>query len=75
MKGIQEETWAEFRSLAAKNRMKTGQFFEKLVISYKQNTNDFWKEVLKGEKILSEQEARDIEAMTKKMRKEVGWRT
>ena len=74
MKGVEEETWAEFRSLAARNRMKTGQFFEKLIKSYKQNTNDFWNEILTGEKILSELEAKDMQIITKNMRKERGWR-
>ncbi len=74
MKGVEEETWAEFRSLAARNRMKTGKFFEKLIKSYKQNTNDFWNEILTGEKILSELEAKDMQIITKNMRKERGWR-
>ncbi len=74
MKGVEEEVWAEFRSLAAKNRMKTGQFFEKVIRSYKQDTDDFWNTVLKGEKIISEEEAKSIEMSIKKMRKERGWR-
>ncbi len=75
MKGVEEETWAEFKSLAAKNNLKTGQFFERLVEFYKDNAHSFWSDVLKGEKILSEAEAEDIRKITKKFRMEKGYRT
>ncbi len=75
MKGIEEETWFEFKSLAAKNNLKAGQFFEKLVEFYKHNDHSFWNDVLKGEKILTEAEANDIRRITKKIRVEKGYRT
>ena len=56
IKGVEDETWLEFRSLAVKNKLKTGQFFEKLVAFYRENAKDFWNDILSGKKILSEEE-------------------
>ncbi len=75
MKGVTEETWAEFRSLAAKNKLKTGEFFEKLVYSYKKESLDFWDDVLNGEKIISDREADSLREVVKTLRKERGFRT
>lgn len=74
MKGIDEETWAEFKSLATKNKLKAGQFFEKLLAFYKENKELFWNDVLKGEKILSEAEADDLQKIVRRMRSEKGFR-
>lgn len=74
MKGISEETWAEFKGLAVKNKLKTGEFFEKLVSSYKENSHDFWKDILRGEKIVSDADANMLRAETKKIRTERGFR-
>lgn len=74
IKGIEEETWAEFRSICTKNRLSTGQCFEKLIAFYKQNAKDFWDDILCGKKILSKEEANDIRDMTVRMRKERGFR-
>jgi len=74
MKGVTQEVWAEFKSLAAKNNMKAGPFFERLVYSYKDNADKVWDNILSGEKILTEEEAKDIEKITKRIRKEYGFR-
>ncbi len=74
IKGIEEETWAEFRSICTKNRLSTGQCFEKLIGFYKQNAKDFWDDILSGKKNLSSEEAQDIRVMTQKVRKERGFR-
>jgi hypothetical protein len=74
MKGVQEDVWTEFRSLAVKNRMKTGQFFEKLVKSYKEDNDIFWKDILSGEKIITDKEAKEMHKVVKDMRKEWGYR-
>ncbi len=72
MKGVTEETWREFRSLAAKNKLKTGEFFEKLIYSYNKESARFWNDVLSGKKILTDKEAEDILKETKRIRKEKG---
>ncbi|MEK6867327.1 MAG: hypothetical protein AABX98_00750 [Nanoarchaeota archaeon] len=75
MKGVEDETWAEFKSLAARNNLKTGQFFEKLLAFYKENRSAFWTDILKGEKIISDNEAADMQKIVRKLRLEKGFRT
>ena len=74
MKGINENTWFEFKSLAAKSKMKTGKFFEKLVEDYKSKTDDRWNVILNSGKILSDKEAEDMEKFVRELRKERGFR-
>ena len=74
IKGIEEETWADFRSICTKNRLSTGQCFQKIITFYKHNAKDFWEDILSGKKILSHDEAQDIRMMTQRIRKERGFR-
>lgn len=74
MKGVEDEAWAEFKSLAAKNNLKAGQFFEKLVHFYKENTTAFWDTILSGRKIISDKEAAEMQKMVRELRKEKGFR-
>ena len=74
IKDIDENTWFEFKSLAAKSRMKTGKFFEKLVEEYKNKTDATWDKILNAGKILSDKEAQDMENFVKKLRNERGFR-
>jgi len=74
IKGIEEETWAEFRSICTKNRLNTGQCFEKIIAFYKQNAKDFWDDILSGKKILSHDEAHDMRVLAQKIRKDRGFR-
>ena len=75
MKGVEDETWAEFKSLAAKNNLHTAQFFEKLVHFYKENTKHFWDHILSGKKIISDKEAAEMQHFVKTLRKEKGFRS
>ncbi len=74
IKGIDENTWFEFKSLAAKNKMKTGEFFEKLVEEYKDKADKSWWNILNSGKILSDEEADAMEETVKRLRKEKGFR-
>lgn len=74
IKDIDEETWAEFKSLAAKNKLKLGIFFKMILKEYEKNNRDFWDRILNGEKILSDEEAEDMEKIVKKIRNERDWR-
>ena len=74
MKGVSEETWAEFKGLAVKNTLKTGEFFEKLITTYREDSQLFWDDVLKGERIISDKEAELLFLESKKLRKERGFR-
>ena len=74
IKGISENTWAEFKSLAARNKLKTGKFFEKLVEGYRDKSNKSWDVILNSGKILSDEEADDMEKFVDGLRKEKGFR-
>jgi len=75
IKGIDEETWGEFKSFAARNKVKLGTFFKTLVKEHEKNSATFWEKILNGEKILSDTEADDIEKTVTRVRAENGFRT
>lgn len=74
IKGIGKEKWMEFKSLAAKRDVSLGNLFESMVEDYDKRSDLVWEEILKGEKILSDDEAREIGESVKKIRKERGFR-
>ncbi len=73
IKDISDETWVEFKDLAAKHNVKLAEFFRVLVEEHEKK--DFWAEVLEGRKILSEKEAEELEKVIVSVRKEYGFRT
>ncbi|MBI2106345.1 hypothetical protein HYT56_05935 [Candidatus Woesearchaeota archaeon] len=75
IKGINEESWAEFKSIAAKNKTKMGALFEKMLEEYKKKSEESWKKILNGKKMLTDKEADDILKIIEKTRKEYGFRT
>ena len=74
IKDVDDATWAEFKSLASRNRVKLGAFFKTVLDEYEKNADAFWDEVLRGEKILSDAEAKALESAAKRIRKEYGFR-
>ncbi|MBI2564410.1 hypothetical protein HYV79_00265 [Candidatus Woesearchaeota archaeon] len=74
IKNVDEETWYRFKTLAVKNKLVMGKLLEKMIISYESESNKFWKEVLEGDKILSDKEAKDLSEDLEKLRKEHGFR-
>ncbi len=75
IKDIDDESWAEFKSLAARNKMKLGSFFRMLLGEYEKTSKFFWKDILYCEKILTDKEAEDMENIIKEVRKEYGFRS
>lgn len=73
IKGIDEETWAEFKSLAAESKLKSADMFKVLVKNYKKEKSA-WDRILNHAPIFSEAEYVDIEKRMKELRKERGWR-
>ena len=51
-----------------------GKLFEKMVNEYEERSEEFWNDILKGEKILSEKEAKDMERIVARLREDVGFR-
>lgn len=74
IKGIDEETWAEFKSLAAEHKLKSAEMFKKMVKEYKNNVNDFWNNLRTHKSICSPEEYNEIEKNLRNLRKEHGWR-
>jgi hypothetical protein len=74
IKGVDEETWQEFKSLAAKRKKNMGKFLGELVESYKGNTDAFWEKVFSYGKTLTDKEADEMEKTIAKLRKEKGFR-
>jgi len=75
IKGVDDEAWAKFKSLAAKNQMKMGQMFERMVEKQKEQENkEFWDFILNGERLLSDKEAEEMLEVSRKNRKEYGFR-
>ena len=74
IKGVDTETWTDFKTLAAKKRVTMGKLLALMIMEYKKNSDDFWDSILKGEKILSDKEAEDMHKITRKLRKEWGFR-
>lgn len=74
IKGISNERWIEFKTLAAKKNVPLGAFFEIILSNYSRNSDLFWNKVLSRKKILSDSEADAFEEDIKKLRKDKGFR-
>lgn len=74
IKNIDDDTWASFKGLAAKNKLKAGQMFKVMVNEYAKKSSGFWNKVLNHKPILTAKEANQLERATSEMRKEKGWR-
>ncbi len=70
IKDIDEDSWATFKSLAAKNKMKMGDMFKEMIESY----NNSWNTVFNNNRIFSEKEAEEIKKIVASARKEKGFR-
>ena len=75
IKGINEESWSEFKSIAARNRMNMGKLFEIMLNEYKKRSEEAWRIILSGKKILSDKEAEEMKKIIEESRKEYGFRT
>ena len=74
IKGVDKEIWQEFKDMAEKNNLKLGSFFKMIVKEHKNESKKFWENLLEGEKIFSDKEARDMKEIVKKVRNEYGFR-
>lgn len=75
IKNVDEESWHRFKMLALRHRMAMGQLLQKMIKEYEAKAKMTWKEILEGEKILSDKEAESLLEHTSKLRKEYGFRT
>ena len=74
IKGVEEDAWLEFKSIAARNNINMGKLLGKMVSEYKEKNDNFWDKILNSGKILSNKEAEDMQRLVKRLRKEKGFR-
>ena len=74
IKGIERDTWLRFKELAARKGVKMGDLFGNMISEYSKKSDDFWGEVLSGERRISDKEAEEMHRELKKLRKEKGFR-
>ena len=74
IKGVDEDTWYRFRSLAVKSRIGMGNLLNEMIKEYENKSKEFWNDILESEKLLSDKEADELLNRMKKLRKEYGFR-
>mgnify|MGYP001618425623 CR=1 FL=1 len=74
IKDVDEKSWLEFKSMAAKRNIKMGKLFEQMIEEHKDRGREFWNKILNAGKILSDKEAEDMERFVDELRKEKGFR-
>jgi hypothetical protein len=74
IKGVDEETWVNFRALAVKNKIKMAVLLKIMINEFEKNNKRFWDDILYGEKLMSDKEAEEMFESTKKIRNEKGFR-
>ena len=74
IKGVDEKTWNEFKSLAAKRGIRMGKLLEHMIDSYVKDSRHKWETLLNGEKLLSDEEAEEMKKILKELRNEEGFR-
>ncbi len=74
IKGIDEDTWAEFKGISARNKVKAATMFKLLIEEYKSHTKHFWEEIFAHKPIFTPKEHAEIKKRVEEMRKEYGWR-
>jgi len=75
IKGVDEDSWSSFKSIAAKNNMKMGKLFEKMVDEYHDKSKYVWDKILNPGYTISEKEAVYMKRTIKKIRGDLGFRT
>lgn len=70
LKGVDEETWRDFKALAIKNNIKMSILLKIMVSEFNRNNRKFWEEILYGEKLMSDKNAEEMLKITKNIRKE-----
>ena len=74
IKNVDDETWQKLKVLSAEHDTTMGKILKKITNDYDEKNRKFWDKILKGEKIITDKEARDHKALVKKLRKEYGFR-
>jgi len=73
IKGVDDETWARFKMLAAKKNLPMGKLLISMIKNYEKNSDEVWNKILNSGKIISDKEAEKMEKETKRLRKSGKW--
>ncbi len=74
IKNIDEEDWNEFKSRAAKANVSLGTYFKVMLEESEKKTEEFWDDILSGEKVLDDEEAEKLTDEIERLREERGFR-
>ena len=74
VRNVNESTWAEIKSIAARHRISIETLLDRMVKDYDKHSNEIWSKILNPEKILSDKEANEMHSIVVKLRKEYGFR-
>jgi len=74
LRGVKESTWLEMKSMAAKRGVPIARLLDIMIEDYSKISETFWKKIFESEKILSDEEARSMDKVTREIRKERGFR-
>lgn len=79
IKGIDEKTWTEFRAMAIKSKMKTGELFKRMVESHKREEDAVWDKILNFDAKLTPKERKEWDEWSKEVarqrKEDYGFRT
>ena len=70
IKDVDDETWRKLKVLSAEHDTTMGKILKKITEDYNERNRNFWDNILKGEKIITDKEAKEHEDLVKKLRKE-----
>ena len=74
IKGISDEDWLRFKSMAAKSGQNMGQYLVTLMDSYEDRAKKMWAWLFNMKPFLSDEDAKAILKASKEMRAEYGFR-
>jgi hypothetical protein len=74
IKDVDDDVWSRFKSIAARNKMKMGEMFEKMVNEYEKESKAWWDETLKPKSKISDKEAERMMQVVRETREEYGFR-
>ena len=74
VKGVDDETWSRFKSMAARKNVTLGDCFREMVDDFESGAGKGWDLILNGPRILSRREGNEMKAVVRRMRKEYGFR-
>lgn len=71
---VDERTWQEFKSLAARQNVDMADMLKVMVQEYQKQTANAWQDILDRKPVLNKQEANVLEQVLHELREDYGWR-